>query len=42
MEEAIANAREAISVYIADLEASNEPIPEEPAPTQAIQIEIAA
>lgn len=41
-EEAIANAREAITAYIADLEASGEPVPEEQAPTQAIVIEVAA
>ncbi len=42
LEEAISNAREAIAAYIADLEASGEPIPEEQAPTQAIVIEVAA
>ncbi len=42
IEEAISNAREAIAVYLADLEASGEPIPEEAAPTQAIVIDVAA
>ncbi len=42
IEEAISNAREAIAVYLADIEASGEPIPEEAAPTQAIVIEVAA
>ena len=41
-EEAIANAREALAAYIADLEASGEPVPEEQAPTQAIVVEVAA
>jgi len=41
-EEAIANAREAIAAYIADLEANGEPVPEEQAPTRAIVIEVAA
>lgn len=42
IEEAISNAREAIAVYLADLEASGEPIPNETVPTQAIVIEVAA
>lgn len=42
LEEAIANAREAISVYLADLVASGEPIPEEEAPIQAITVQVEA
>lgn len=42
IEEAIGNAREAISVYLSDIEASGESIPEEVAPTQAIVVEVAA
>ena len=42
IEEATANAREAISVYIADLVESGEAIPEDTAPTQAIVVDVAA
>ncbi len=42
LEEAIANAREAISAYIADLVESGETVPEETAPTQAIVVDVAA
>ena len=42
LEEAIANAREAISVYVEDLVASGEPVPEEPTPVQALVVEVAA
>ena len=42
LEEAIANAREAIAGWIEDAEKHGEPIPEEPAPMQAITIDVAA
>ncbi len=41
IEEAIANAREAISVYLSDLVESGEVVPEETAPTQAIVVDVA-
>lgn len=40
LEETIANAREAIEGCIAALKALGRPIPEEPAPVQAVTIEI--
>lgn len=40
--ECITRAHEAIQVYLEDLEAHGEPIPEEPVHAQAIVIEVAA
>jgi antitoxin HicB len=40
--EALANAQEAIELYIEVLKDRNEPIPEEVAPTQAVIISVAA
>lgn len=42
LEAAIANAREAIAAYIADVVACGEPVLEETGPTQAVVIEVAA
>jgi antitoxin HicB len=42
LEEALANARDAIKLYIEDLEAHGEPVPEETQPVQAVQLEVAA
>ena len=42
IEEAIANAKEAIAVYLDDLIASGEPIPVEAEPAQALTIRVAA
>lgn len=42
LEEAIANAREAIAAWIASAEAHGEPIPEETLRPQAIVVEVAA
>ncbi|MCL5958760.1 MAG: type II toxin-antitoxin system HicB family antitoxin [Chloroflexi bacterium] len=42
LEEAIANARDAITLWIRDAEKHGEPIPEETEPTLAIQISVAA
>ncbi|TAK34535.1 MAG: type II toxin-antitoxin system HicB family antitoxin [Chloroflexota bacterium] len=41
LEEALANAREAIELYLEDLRASGEPIPEDTG-DQAIRVEVAA
>jgi antitoxin HicB len=41
VEEAIANAEDAIRLYLEDLEAEGEPIPEEQEPPQLEMIEIA-
>jgi antitoxin HicB len=41
LEEALANGREAIALYIEDLVASGEPIPED-RETQAIRVQVAA
>lgn len=42
LEEAIANAREAIAGWIEDAEAHGEPIPEEADAPQVIRVEVAA
>ena len=42
LEEAIANAREAIAGWIESAEKHGEPIPEEQAPPQVITIDVAA
>jgi predicted RNase H-like HicB family nuclease len=42
LEEAIANAKEAIAVWIASAEAHGEPIPEETTRPQAIVVDVAA
>ena len=42
LEEAIANAREAIAGWIEAAEKHGEVVPEEPAPTQALTIDVAA
>ena len=42
LEEALANARDAIALWIKDAEKHGEPIPEEKAPPQTITIEVAA
>ncbi|MBI2942148.1 MAG: type II toxin-antitoxin system HicB family antitoxin [Chloroflexi bacterium] len=41
LEEVLQNAREAIRLYLADLEASGEPIPEETAPYELIRVDVA-
>ena len=41
-EECVANAREAIALYIEDLVASGEPVPEETAHPQVLQVTVAA
>ena len=40
--EALANAQEAIELYISVVKDRGEPIPEETEPTQAVQISVAA
>ena len=42
LEEAISSARDAIVLYVEDLRANGEPVPEEAAPTQAIIVEVTA
>lgn len=42
IEEVLANARDAIELYVADLKARGEPVPEESQPVQAVQLEVAA
>ncbi len=42
IEEAIAMAKEAIALYIEDLVAHGEPVPEEPEHPQAIVVDVAA
>lgn len=42
VEACIERAREAIQLWIEDLEASGEPVPEEMAPVQTITIDVAA
>lgn len=42
LEECVANAQEAIALYIEDLVASGEPVPEETAHPQLLQVTVAA
>ncbi len=42
IEECLANAQEAIALYIEDLVASGEPIPEEKQPPQVLKVTVAA
>ncbi len=41
LEEALTNARDAIRLYLEDLEADGEPIPEEMPPIQTVVIDVA-
>ncbi len=41
IEECLANAQEAITLYLEDLTASGEPIPEEKEPPQLLQVTVA-
>ncbi|HEX6349357.1 MAG TPA: type II toxin-antitoxin system HicB family antitoxin [Candidatus Dormibacteraeota bacterium] len=42
VEECVANAQEAIGLYLEDLAASGEPIPEETEPPQLLKVTVAA
>lgn len=42
VEEALVNAREVIALFVADLQAHGEPVPEETEPAQAIVIDVDA
>lgn len=42
VDECLANAKEAIALYLEDLEASGEPIPEETEHPQLLQVTVAA